>query len=105
MGGLIKLIADKINKKKDDSEIGPGALFSSGLIAGGALTGILVAIFMGTNIGNDAQGNPVSLMSKINTGWGNAMGSTGDMVGLVAFLLLSVLLLKMAVEPKNKARV
>ncbi|MFZ4376555.1 MAG: OPT family oligopeptide transporter [Saprospiraceae bacterium] len=105
MGGLIKLIADKLNKKKDDSEIGPGALFSSGLIAGGALTGILVAIFMGTNIGNDAQGNPVSLMSKINTGWGNAMGSTGDFIGLVAFLLLSVLLLKMAVEPKNKAKV
>jgi putative OPT family oligopeptide transporter len=105
MGGLIKLIADKFNKKKDDSEIGPGALFSSGLIAGGALTGILVAIFMGTNIGNDAKGNPVSLMSKINTGWGNAMGSTGDIIGLVAFLLLSVLLLKMAVEPKNKAKV
>ena len=105
MGGLVKLIADKLNKKKDDSEIGPGALFSSGLIAGGALTGILVAIFMGTNIGNDAQGNPVSLMSKINTGWGNAMGSTGDFIGLVAFLLLSVLLLKMAVEPKNKAKV
>jgi len=105
MGGLIKLIADKLNKKKDDSEIGPGALFSSGLIAGGALTGILVAIFMGTNIGNDDQGNPVSLMSKINTGWGNAMGSTGDIIGLVAFLLLSVLLLKMAVEPKNKAKV
>ena len=105
MGGLIKLIADKLNKKKDDSEIGPGALFSSGLIAGGALTGILVAIFMGTNIGNDAEGNPVSLMSKINTGWGNAMGSTGDFIGLVAFLLLSVLLLKMAVEPKNKAKV
>lgn len=104
MGGLIKLIADKLNKKKEDSEIGPGALFSSGLIAGGALTGILVAIFMGTNIGNDAKGNPVSLMSKINTGWGNAMGSTGDIIGLVAFLLLSVLLLKMAVEPKNKAK-
>lgn len=104
MGGLIKLIADKLNKKKEDSEIGPGALFSSGLIAGGALTGILVAIFIGTNIGNDTQGNPVSLMSKINTGWGNAMGSTGDIIGLVAFLLLSILLLKMAVEPKNKAK-
>jgi hypothetical protein len=44
-------------------------------------------------------------MSKINTGWGNAMGSTGDIVGLIAFLLLSILLLKMAVEPKNKAKV
>jgi putative OPT family oligopeptide transporter len=101
MGGLIKLIADKFNKKKEDAEIGPGALFSSGLIAGGALTGILVAIFMGTNIGNDASGNPVSLMSKINTGWGNAMGATGDIIGLVAFLVLSLLLLRMAIESKK----
>ena len=101
MGGLIMLIADKFNKKKEDAEIGPGALFSSGLIAGGALTGILVAIFMGTNIGNDASGNPVSLMSKINTGWGNSMGATGDIIGLVAFLVLSLLLLRMAIESKK----
>ncbi|NBU36092.1 MAG: oligopeptide transporter, OPT family [Bacteroidetes bacterium] len=101
IGGLIKLIADKFNKKKEDAEIGPGALFSSGLIAGGALTGILVAIFMGTNIGNDSSGNPVSLMSKMNTGWGNAMGSTGDVIGLIAFLVLSFWLLKMAIESKK----
>lgn len=104
MGGLIKLIADKVNKKKEDTEIGPGALFSSGLIAGGALTGILVAVFMGTNIGNDAQGNPVSIMSQINTGWGNSMGSTGDLIGLIAFLLLSLYLLKMAVDSKKHSR-
>ena len=104
MGGLIKLIADKVNKKKEDAEIGPGALFSSGLIAGGALTGILVAVFMGTNIGNDAQGNPVSIMSQINTGWGNSMGSTGDLIGLIAFLLLSLYLLKMAVNSKKQSR-
>lgn len=101
MGGLIKLIADNFNKKKEDAEIGPGALFSSGLIAGGALTGILVAIFMGTNLGNDTSGNPVSLMSKINTGWGNSMGAAGDIIGLVAFLVLSLWLLKMAIEPKK----
>jgi putative OPT family oligopeptide transporter len=101
MGGLIKLIADKMNKKKEDAEIGPGALFSSGLIAGGALTGILVAVCMGTNIGKDAQGNPVSLMSQINTGWGNAMGSTGDLIGLFAFLVLSIFLLKMAIDSKK----
>jgi hypothetical protein len=95
------MIYDKFNKKKEDAEIGPGALFSSGLIAGGALTGILVAIFMGTNIGNDASGNPVSLMSKINTGWGNSMGATGDIIGLVAFLVLSLLLLRMAIESKK----
>ena len=48
IGGLIKLIVDKKkNKKEEESDIGPGALFSSGLIAGGALTGILIAALMG----------------------------------------------------------
>jgi hypothetical protein len=56
---------------------------------------------MGTNIGKDAQGNPVSLMSQINTGWGNAMGSTGDLIGLFAFLVLSIFLLKMAIDSKK----
>lgn len=56
---------------------------------------------MGTNIGNDASGNPVSLMSKINTGWGNSMGATGDIIGLIAFLVLSLLLLRMAIESKK----
>ena len=40
-------------------------------------------------------------MSKMNTGWGNAMGSTGDVIGLIAFLVLSFWLLKMAIESKK----
>ena len=40
-------------------------------------------------------------MSKINTGWGNSMGAAGDIIGLVAFLVLSLWLLKMAIEPKK----
>jgi hypothetical protein len=40
-------------------------------------------------------------MSKINTGWGNAMGSAGDVVGLIAFLGLSLWLLQIAVASKK----
>ena len=55
-GGLVKFIVDKIkNSKEDESDIGPGALFSSGLIAGGSLTGILIAILIGTPFGTDAD--------------------------------------------------
>jgi len=101
VGGAIKWLADKWNKRPEDAEIGPGALFSSGLIAGGALTGILVAVLMGTQMGTDASGNPVSLMARINTGWAQGMGPTGDWLGLVAFMVLTMVLLRTALNRKS----
>jgi uncharacterized oligopeptide transporter (OPT) family protein len=44
MGGLVRKIADHYYKRKaDDPEESEGTLFSSGLIAGGALIGVLAA--------------------------------------------------------------
>jgi putative OPT family oligopeptide transporter len=91
-GGLVKWLADRRNKTQDEAETGPGALFSSGLIAGGSLTGILVAILIGTNIGTDATGAPVSLLSRINTGIGEHIGVWGDLLGLSMFLALAFML-------------
>lgn len=86
-GGLVKFIVDKFNKSKDaDSEIGPGALFSSGLIAGGALTGILVAILVGTNY----DGKPI--IAYLNTGIAETMGFAGDIISLVLFLAMAITL-------------
>ena len=59
-GGLIKWFVDKRKKTdKEESDIGPGALFSSGLIAGGTITGILVAVLIGWTVGHNAAGNPI----------------------------------------------
>jgi OPT family oligopeptide transporter len=47
-GGLIKGAADGLRKKKgegeEDAELGKGSLFATGLVAGGALFGVIVAI-------------------------------------------------------------
>ena len=97
VGGLINWIVNRKNKsKEEESEVGPGALFSSGLIAGGAITGIIIAVLLGTNIGKTADGAPISLMSKINTGWAEKMGTAGDLIGLIAFILLGFLLWRVA---------
>ncbi len=91
VGGLIKLIVDKVRKNdKEDSEIGPGALFSSGLIAGGALTGILIAIMIGTNF----NGKPVA--EYFNTGISEGLGGVGDLISLVIFVALAIMLFKFA---------
>ncbi|MBK7106555.1 MAG: oligopeptide transporter, OPT family [Ignavibacteriae bacterium] len=91
MGGLIKLIVDKIKKSdKEESEIGPGALFSSGLIAGGALTGILIAVMIGTNYNN----KPIA--EYFNTGIAENFGSAGDLISIIIFVALAFTLFKFA---------
>ena len=93
MGGLIKLIVDKKkNKKEEESDIGPGALFSSGLIAGGALTGILIAALMGITASVDAAGNDISVLDKIHLFFLNIFpGSTEGAASIVEYLEESVL--------------
>jgi putative OPT family oligopeptide transporter len=48
VGGVIRWIADRKNGVKEseggEEELGPGNLFSTGLVAGGALAGVFVAI-------------------------------------------------------------
>ncbi len=96
IGGLVKWLVDRRNQGKEESEIGPGALFSSGLIAGGAITGILIAVMLGTTVGFEADGSPISLLSTINTGWGESIGIFGDLLGLLAFLILAIILWRFA---------
>jgi putative OPT family oligopeptide transporter len=97
IGGLVKWIVDKKkNSKEEESEIGPGALFSSGLIAGGALTGILIAILIGTPFGTDASGKEISIMDKLNTGISQSLGASGDLISLVLFAGLALILFKFA---------
>jgi hypothetical protein len=97
IGGLVKWLVDRRTKQKEEeSEIGPGALFSSGLIAGGAITGILIAVMLGTNMGKNADGTPKSLMDMVNTHIGENMGGMGDIIGVVAFGLLAFLLWRVA---------
>lgn len=102
IGGLIKLIVDKI-KKSDESEsdIGPGALLSSGLIAGGALTGIVIASLKGWIWEKSVDGTEISVADKLNTGIGESLGLTGDLVSLILFLGLAIVLFLFA-KSKNE---
>ena len=50
IGGLVRYCVDYVRRKKnkavEDSESSPGVLFSSGLIAGGAISGIFLALIL-----------------------------------------------------------
>src|SRR5262249_22983576 len=50
VGGAVKALADWAGNRagqnsKHDDELGPGNLFATGLVAGGAIAGVVVAIF------------------------------------------------------------
>jgi putative OPT family oligopeptide transporter len=47
-GGLVRAWVERQSGKAEESELSAGTLFSSGLIAGGSLAGILFAILVGT---------------------------------------------------------
>ncbi|MCI0588593.1 MAG: oligopeptide transporter, OPT family [Planctomycetes bacterium] len=52
LGGLARHFADKRSKvTAEEAEHSPGVLFSSGLIAGGAIAGLVVAAMKGTPVG------------------------------------------------------
>ncbi len=93
IGGLIRLLADRMAKKRkeEETESGPGMLYSSGLIAGGALAGLLLAGFAGINAGKSLlTGKEISLADKITVGK-NILGGmlpANDLIGLGVFILL-----------------
>jgi putative OPT family oligopeptide transporter len=97
IGGLVKWLIERKNvAKKEESEIGPGALFSSGMIAGGAVTGILIAAMIGYTVGYDAKGSPISLLSSLRLNDPELMGVMGDAAGLAAFAALAFVLWRFA---------
>ena len=103
VGGLVKFVVDKIKKSdEEESDIGPGALLSSGLIAGGALTGILIASLKGWIWETNSSGVEISVADKLNSGIGESLGLAGDFISLILFLTLAMLLFLFAIKKQDE---
>lgn len=96
IGGMVKYFVDRKKKGKTDSDIGPGALYSSGLIAGGALTGILIAALIATPAGEDASGAQQSVIDMLNMHVYQGIGAWGDLIAVAVFGLLAFTLYRFA---------
>lgn len=95
-GGLIRLYIEKKKFKNEESRkksIDSGILYTSGLIAGEGLIGILLAVFAVITIGDKTLGEIINL-----PGYGITIGNIG---GLVFFALLLLSILKFTIWNKN----
>jgi uncharacterized oligopeptide transporter (OPT) family protein len=90
-GGLVRAWVERRTGIAEESEVGSGTLFSSGLIAGGALTGILYAALFGNNIVPEADGPdalaPIAFLHD---------GTSGIIAGTLLFVGLGVVLARAA---------
>jgi putative OPT family oligopeptide transporter len=89
VGGLVRAYVEKRTGHKEESEVGAGTLFSSGLIAGGSLAGILYAILYGRNLIRDAE-EVSGILPFIHEGAG------GTIAGALLFLVLALILARAA---------
>ncbi len=92
IGGLVHLfVKSRGEKSGDGEETSPGVLYSSGLIAGGAIMGIVYAFMMGWW--------PRTLeMLNLGTKWGlgEAQGAVGNVIAVGVFLFMAGVLYRTA---------
>jgi putative OPT family oligopeptide transporter len=88
-GGLVRALVERGTGAAAESEVGAGTLFSSGLIAGGSLCGILFAVLVGTGRIDAPQslGKMVPFLHN---------GLSGEVASALLFLALAVVLTRAA---------
>ncbi len=102
VGGLMKALADRMAGHKaghEESEVSSGMLYSTGLVAGGSLTGVAIALLSGISTTN-AEGTEISILRWVLDlvgvhGW-ESLGGIADFIGILFFAGLCFLLLRAA---------
>ncbi len=102
VGGLVRLVAEKLSGREEkEGDISTGMLYSTGLVAGGSIGGVLIAALSG--IPWVPSGSFENLKDWCNLGarwhlleW---QGGAADLVALLVFTALCVLLLRIARKP------
>lgn len=94
-GGLVRLFIDKKKKVSEEQRkeaSNRGILFTSGMIAGEGLIGILLAVFAVIPVGKKTFGDVVNISEYF---------SIGQIGGLIVFIALIALLLKVTIFSKK----
>lgn len=104
IGGAIKGLVDSREKKKnihkspEEEELGKGNLFATGLVAGGAVAGVIIAFVSGSDGGQ-------KFLNAVSTEHGltSALGEHGYfLLGVLFFAAMSFILYRVATQ-KDKA--
>ncbi|HRI33540.1 MAG TPA: peptide transporter, partial [Saprospiraceae bacterium] len=94
--GLVDWRASRKNLSAEDAELGKGSLFATGLVAGGALAGVIVALLTV----NEGIANAIAPWSAEH-GIVDAFGQNGyHILGVLFFAFMGWILYKIATKDK-----
>ena len=102
LGGALRRFLEKrkyASEKDRNSTVQSGVLYSSGLIAGEGIVGILLAVLAIIPAGVNAKGDPLYVSDKINI---SEMFSIGSIGGLVCFAVILLTIYLFATKDSKK---
>lgn len=96
IGGVLRGLTDWMAKRKgeeaEDADLGKGSLFATGLVAGGALAGVVVAMLQAS----DVTAKPLETLS-LEHGIAGGLGASGyDLLGVLFYATLAFFLIRAA---------
>ena len=105
IGGMLRKLTDRLwgGASALEEESSPGVLFASGLIAGGAITGLVLALLKGIVMSRAPDGTPTTVLDKLDIGH-TLLGSLADshIFSAIMFIALCAVLVRMARKQKEK---
>ncbi|TAJ19219.1 MAG: oligopeptide transporter, OPT family [Planctomycetota bacterium] len=110
LGGLLRGFVDKKSKASTESEISPGMLFATGLVAGGSLTGVVVGALNGVDMdmtkpdGTPGTQSVIAYLShygeSLQKSMAEAFGANSpDAFAMIMFGLMAFVLYRVAMKP------
>jgi putative OPT family oligopeptide transporter len=103
VGGMLRGLLERAKGAHEESEVSSGMLYSTGLVAGGSLTGVAIAGLQGiprTVVGPDGEPRAGNLLDVIRNavgvqGWEH-LGGWADLIGIAMFAVLCWFLVRAA---------
>jgi putative OPT family oligopeptide transporter len=102
VGGLMRALADRLRKGGTESDVGPGMLYATGLVAGGSLAGIAIAMLVG--FGDKVKAG-LNGMLDVGGGYYERMGLGGDAIAVGMFALLAMTIVRQGLAKDEGAAI
>jgi len=105
-GGIIRAAVDWRKKRKGEvvaeDDLGKGNLFATGLVAGGALAGVIVALLTAGSENIAAKLQTINLEDNLEQAIGISMY---ELLGVIAFALMGLMLYRTAMKKHDEIKV